>query len=58
MPTLKFVMNVRADNNMNTSTAMEFVVDDESEAEEAGRQCFKLVTAFSNGFGAAGGESA
>ncbi len=53
MPTLKFVMNIRADKDTNTSTALEFIVNDAAEAEDAGRKCFELVTQFNKGFGEA-----
>ncbi len=56
MPTLKFVMNIRANNDMNTSTAVEFIVDSTASAEHAGRECYELVTAFNNGFAKAGEE--
>ncbi len=57
MPTLKFVMNIRAGNDMNTSTALEFIVNDVVEAEDAGRQAYELATAFNTGFNKAGEEA-
>lgn len=47
---LKFTHNLRVDKDGNVSVTSEQIVDDESEAEEAGRQFRKFFAAFVRGY--------
>ena len=50
---LKFAYNVRIDVDNNISISSEVVIDKEEEAEEAGEEFYKMMTAFIRGYGQA-----
>lgn len=50
---LKFTYNARIDGDTNISVSSEVVVDDEEQAEDAGREFWRMMNAFVRGYGAA-----
>lgn len=48
---LKFTHNIRIDKDGNISVSSEQIVDDEVEAEQAGKDFKKLMEAFFKGYG-------
>lgn len=50
MTTVKFTINTRINANLNTSTSLEFIVNDEEEAKEAGKSAYLLSNSFIDAF--------